>query len=91
MAFRSADRRGTPSDFLVIGLGNPGKEYARSRHNVGAEVVERLAAAAGSALKPGKEKALVADIRLADKRVALAFPITFMNLSGESAQLLVKR
>lgn len=86
-----ATRRGTPSDFLVIGLGNPGKEYERSRHNVGAEVVARLATGAGTALKAGKERALTAEIGLAGKRVALAFPTTFMNLSGESAVRLVKR
>ena len=86
-----ATRRGTPSDFLVIGLGNPGKEYERSRHNVGAEVVARLAAGAGTSLKAGKERALTAEIGLAGKRVALAFPTTFMNLSGESAVRLVKR
>lgn len=74
-----------------MGLGNPGKEYERSRHNVGAEVVARLAASHGATLKPGKERALVAEITLAGKRVALAFPTTFMNLSGESVVKLVKR
>ncbi len=84
-------RRGTPSDLLVVGLGNPGKEYERSRHNVGAEVVARLAETHGAALRPGKERALVAEVTLTARRVALAFPITFMNLSGESVIRLVKR
>jgi peptidyl-tRNA hydrolase, PTH1 family len=91
MAFRSTERRGTPSDLLVIGLGNPGAGYARSRHNVGAEVVERLAGASGARLKAGKERALVAEVVLGGKRTALAFPTTFMNASGESAQLLIRR
>ena len=84
-------RRGTPADLLVVGLGNPGKEYQRSRHNVGAEVVERLAAAHGGTLKSGKERALVAEVRIGDSRVALAFPTTYMNLSGESVTKLVRR
>ncbi len=86
-----AARRGTPADLLVVGLGNPGKEHARSRHNVGAEVVERLAVSRGATLKPGRQRALVAEISIDSKRVALAFPTTFMNLSGESVGLLVKR
>ena len=84
-------RRGTPADLLVVGLGNPGKEYRRSRHNVGAEVVERLASQNGATLKSGKERALVAEVRIGDSRVALAFPTTYMNLSGESVTKLVRR
>ncbi|MGD9702975.1 MAG: aminoacyl-tRNA hydrolase [Acidimicrobiia bacterium] len=84
-------RRGTPADLLVVGLGNPGKEYERSRHNVGAEVVKRLAAAHGGTLKAGKERALVAEVRIAGQLVALAFPTTYMNLSGESVVRLVRR
>ncbi len=91
MAFRSSERRGTPSDLLVIGLGNPGSEYARSRHNVGAEVVDRLAVVHHSKLKSGKERALTGEVTVAGTRVALAFPTTFMNDSGVSAQLLVRR
>jgi PTH1 family peptidyl-tRNA hydrolase len=84
-------RRGTPSDLLVVGLGNPGKEYERTRHNVGAEVVARLATARGAALKAGKERALVAEVRIGDARVALAFPTTYMNESGDAVQRLVRR
>lgn len=51
----------------------------------------RLAAAAGASLKAGKERALVAEITLGPARVALAFPTTYMNLSGESVVKLVKR
>jgi PTH1 family peptidyl-tRNA hydrolase len=96
MAFRrgSSDRparRGTPSDLLVVGLGNPGKDYERTRHNVGAEVVSRLATARGATLKAGKERALVAEVRVGDARVALAFPTTFMNESGDAVQRLVRR
>jgi peptidyl-tRNA hydrolase, PTH1 family len=85
------ERRGIPADFLVIGLGNPGKEYDRSRHNVGFEVLHRLVSSASSTLKSGKERALVAEVTMAGQRVALACPTTFMNLSGESGIRLVRR
>jgi peptidyl-tRNA hydrolase, PTH1 family len=87
----AAHRRGTPSDMLVVGLGNPGAEYARSRHNVGAEVVDLLAERHGGVLKRSKERALTTEVRVGDKRVALAFPQTYMNLSGESVAQLVRR
>lgn len=87
----AAERRGTPADLLVVGLGNPGAEYEGSRHNVGAEVVALLADRHGGALKRSKERALVAEVRIGEARVALAFPQTFMNLSGESVALLARR
>jgi peptidyl-tRNA hydrolase, PTH1 family len=87
----AAERRGTPADFLVVGLGNPGSDYAGTRHNVGAEVVERLAARHGGSLRRGKERALSGEVRVDGQRIALAFPQTYMNLSGESVALLVRR
>ena len=91
MGLFGGERRGTPSDLLVIGMGNPGADYSHTRHNVGADVVAELARRAGTTLARSRERALTADVRLHGKRVALAFPSTFMNLSGESAQLLVRR
>lgn len=85
------ERRGTPADWLVLGLGNPGTEYARSRHNVGAEAVELLAVRAGDSLKRSKERALTTEITVAGSRVALAFPQTYMNDSGQAAVVLVRR
>jgi PTH1 family peptidyl-tRNA hydrolase len=80
------------ADLLVVGLGNPGEEYARSRHNVGAEVVAELAARHGGRLKLAKkERALVAEVTIAGRRVTLAFPQTYMNDSGESVRLLARR
>jgi peptidyl-tRNA hydrolase, PTH1 family len=87
----AAERRGTPADLLVVGLGNPGAEYEGSRHNVGAEVVDLLAQRHGGTLKRSKERALVAEVRIDGRRVTLAFPQTFMNLSGESVALLARR
>ncbi len=84
-------RRGTPADLLVVGLGNPGPEFDGTRHNVGAEAVARVAARYGEQLKKSKERALISEIRIGQKRVVLAFPQTFMNNSGESVRLLRKR
>jgi PTH1 family peptidyl-tRNA hydrolase len=84
-------RRGTPADLLVVGLGNPGAEYAHTRHNVGAEAVELLAARHGGRLRATKEQALVAEVHIGSARVVLAFPQTFMNDSGRSVGLLLRR
>jgi PTH1 family peptidyl-tRNA hydrolase len=84
-------RTGTPADLLVVGLGNPGAEYAGTRHNVGADVVVLLAARHGATLKKSKEHALAAEVRVGAARMALAFPQTFMNDSGRSVAALVRR
>lgn len=84
-------RRGTPADLLVVGLGNPGPEYAQSRHNVGFLVVDRLAERHGGRLRKGKELALVDEVRIDGQRVALAEPQTYMNDSGQSVAPLVRR
>jgi PTH1 family peptidyl-tRNA hydrolase len=87
----AAERRGTPADLLVVGLGNPGGEYEHSRHNVGADVVALLAERHGGTLRRSRERALVAEVRIGDQRVALAFPQTYVNLSGEAVAMLVRR
>jgi peptidyl-tRNA hydrolase, PTH1 family len=84
-------RTGTPADLLVVGLGNPGADYARTRHNVGAEVVELLARRHGARLRKGKERALVDEVNIDGRRVALAIPLTFMNDSGEAVRPLARR
>jgi PTH1 family peptidyl-tRNA hydrolase len=78
-------------DALIVGLGNPGKEYVRTRHNVGEETVALLATRLGEKLKAGRDRALVAETRMDGKRVVLAFPITYMNNSGESVRSLARR
>lgn len=88
------DRRGTPADLLVVGLANPGAEYEGTRHNVGAEVVHLLAERHGATLRKGKERALSAEVPVAalgGRRLALAIPLTYMNLSGEAVAPLVRR
>ncbi len=88
---RRPERTGTPADLLVVGLGNPGDEYKRTRHNVGADVVEMLARRHHARLRKGKERALTDEVRIGDKRVALAIPLTYMNDSGQAVAALARR
>jgi PTH1 family peptidyl-tRNA hydrolase len=67
---------------LVVGLGNPGPSYAGNRHNVGAMVVDELARRVGERLRSHKAGADVLEARLAGRRVVLARPRSFMNVSG---------
>ncbi|HAQ23181.1 MAG TPA: aminoacyl-tRNA hydrolase, partial [Acidimicrobiaceae bacterium] len=62
-----------------MGLGNPGREYEGTRHNVGFAAVEELARRHGGSLKRSKQEALVAEVRIGGERVALALPQTYMN------------
>ena len=76
---------GTPVDLLVAGLGNPGPEHARDRHNVGWMVVDELARRHGGSFR-GKFRGRLADVRLGELRLALLKPETYMNESGASIQ-----
>ena len=87
----AAARRGTPADLLVVGLGNPGPEYEGTRHNVGAEVVRLLADRHGGLLRKSKERAVATEVQVEGRRLALAIPLTYMNLSGEAVSPLVRR
>jgi len=80
-----------PVDLLVVGLGNPGEEYARTRHNVGAEVVELLARRHRGKLHGSRDRARTDDVRVDGKRMALAIPLTYMNDSGEAVARLARR
>jgi PTH1 family peptidyl-tRNA hydrolase len=89
--FRRAPRTGASADLLVVGLGNPGEEYDKTRHNVGAEVVEILARRHGGKLRKQKERSFTDQVIVGGKRMALAVPLTYMNLSGEAVAPLVRR
>ena len=68
---------------LVIGLGNPGREYEKTRHNLGFLVVMRLAKEYGAEFKKSRQaNALVAEIKEGDTRIFLVLPLTYMNNSG---------
>ena len=77
--------RASSLDLLVVGLGNPGREYVRNRHNVGQMVVDELARRHDGAWK-GKFSGQLADVRIDGHRVALLKPETFMNDSGRSVK-----
>jgi peptidyl-tRNA hydrolase, PTH1 family len=74
-------RQGSSLDLLVVGLGNPGREYARNRHNVGHLVVDELARRHDGSWK-SKFSGQIAEIRLDGHKVALLKPETYMNESG---------
>lgn len=73
---------------LVVGLGNPGRRYAQTRHNAGFLVVDRLAERWGASVDRKQFGALVESVRIADAPVVLAKPQTFMNLSGQAVASL---
>jgi peptidyl-tRNA hydrolase, PTH1 family len=80
--FRRGERAST-LDLLVAGLGNPGREYERTRHNVGWLVVDELARRHDGAFR-SKFSGQLAEVRLAEDKVALVKPETYMNESGRS-------
>jgi PTH1 family peptidyl-tRNA hydrolase len=82
-------RHGTSLDLLVAGLGNPGREYARNRHNVGWLVVDELARRHGGNWR-AKFNGQLAEIRIDGHKVALLKPETFMNDSGRAVQAAMK-
>jgi PTH1 family peptidyl-tRNA hydrolase len=83
--------KGAPADWLVVGLGNPGPKYEGTRHNVGEAALRVVARRHDVTLKGGRDNALAGEARIADQRVVLAFPITYMNDSGQAVGALVRR
>ena len=75
--------------FLVVGLGNPGREYRETRHNIGFMVVDQVAAAHGMRLMRVQNRALISIGKIAGEKVILAKPQTFMNISGTAVGGLV--
>ena len=86
--FRRGEQAST-LDLLVVGLGNPGHEYATTRHNVGFMVADELARRHGGSWR-SKFSGEVADVRLDGARLAVLKPQTFMNDSGRSAAAAAK-
>jgi PTH1 family peptidyl-tRNA hydrolase len=74
---------------IVVGLGNPGPKYAGTRHNVGFEVIDYLAAAPGCSSFRERFEAFVAEMKEADEAVLYVKPLTFMNLSGRAVRAVL--
>jgi len=77
------------TSYLLIGLGNPGREYRDSRHNVGFMLVDRIAVRLGARGMKAQSKAITTTATYEDRKLILAKPQTYMNLSGQSVQGLI--
>ncbi|MBE6667224.1 MAG: aminoacyl-tRNA hydrolase [Ruminococcaceae bacterium] len=73
-----------PMEYIAVGLGNPGIQYGRTRHNAGFMAIDEIAKKYGTQIDRAKFKALVGEVTISGKRVLLMKPQTFMNLSGEA-------
>lgn len=91
MLRRSEPRSGDMPRILIVGLGNPGKRYARTRHNVGTDAVEILAKRLNTSFKVGRDRAQIAEARIAGNAVVLIVPTTYMNESGEAVGPLARK
>jgi peptidyl-tRNA hydrolase, PTH1 family len=79
-----------PLNFLIVGLGNPGRNYRNTRHNIGFMVIDKLSSDLNCPLTKVQNKSIIAICKFGESRVILAKPQTFMNLSGTSIQSLQK-
>jgi peptidyl-tRNA hydrolase, PTH1 family len=77
--------------YLIVGLGNPGTEYAGTRHNLGFMLIDQLASSGGANVKRNECRSLVGSATIENQRVQLAKPQTFMNLSGEAVSCLISK
>jgi len=76
---------------LIVGLGNPGRHYVNNRHNVGFKCVDMFAREHGISLNQRRARSKLGTVEIANTRIVLAKPQTFMNLSGEAVSALVRR
>ncbi len=86
MLFKKAPALSGTYDFLIVGLGNPGKKYEFTRHNAGFLCLDYFAQEKNVKIDRLKFKALIGEVRLGGKRCLLMKPQTFMNLSGEAVR-----
>ncbi|MBQ3562507.1 MAG: aminoacyl-tRNA hydrolase [Clostridia bacterium] len=77
-------------DYLIVGLGNPGLQYEKTRHNVGFRAVDKLCDELGTKCDRSKFKSLYTDAKIGDKRVLILKPQTYMNNSGQAVTEAMK-
>ncbi|MBQ7107675.1 MAG: aminoacyl-tRNA hydrolase [Clostridia bacterium] len=77
-------------DYLIVGLGNPGLQYEKTRHNVGFRAVDKLCDELGTKCDRSKFKSLYTDAKIGDKRVLVLKPQTYMNNSGQAVTEAMK-
>jgi peptidyl-tRNA hydrolase, PTH1 family len=90
----SDEQKNTPesaANWLIVGLGNPGLQYEKTRHNLGFMLIDRLAAQAQTTVKREECRALIGRAVIENQLAELTKPQTFMNLSGESVSCLLKK
>jgi PTH1 family peptidyl-tRNA hydrolase len=80
----------TENTYLIVGLGNPGREYKDNRHNLGFMLIDRLSIRLNARLTRMQAKALVGSVIYAGNKIILAKPQTYMNLSGQSIHGLAR-
>ena len=83
--------KGPAAGYLIVGIGNPGPSYARTKHNVGSELIERLASDLGVELKRTRNQIRAADATIDQTPVTLAVPTTYMNESGRPIARLARK
>lgn len=89
MLLRGIREVGNTYMYIIAGLGNPGRDYENTRHNIGFDVIDRLADQENIGVLEKKHKAIIGKGMIAGEKCILAKPQTFMNLSGESVRALL--
>jgi PTH1 family peptidyl-tRNA hydrolase len=91
MCFTSKNIKTGKIDYLILGLGNPGKKYEKTRHNIGWLCVERLAQKYSAQFSKISQIANFSKIKICNKNIVVAMPLTYMNLSGLAAKKLCNK
>ena len=81
---KDKEKGSAPVSYMIVGLGNPGEKYEKTRHNIGFMMLDALAEKLGASVRTAKFHALIGECELGGRRVVLMKPQTYMNSSGEA-------